>query len=153
MGAAWSVARLALQSAMAERPMGVIGPGMLGTKYAGHTGIAMTREAGICALGALARVRVRRSVRRKDVDHRAQQKHRRCGETPIQRPPHSIGRGGDVVNDLYIGYSARSMADTARLHRGGIGTRDGPTFGVFRDIGGTAILQHVGLRDGVNMTC
>ncbi len=57
-----SVARLALKTVMAEGTLRVVGPGMLGAEDSGDAGIAMTPKTGIRALGAEARIRMRRPI-------------------------------------------------------------------------------------------
>ncbi len=59
MRAPRAVARLALQTAMAEGTMRVIGSGMLGTEDSGNTGVAMTPKTGIRSLWTIARLRMR----------------------------------------------------------------------------------------------
>jgi hypothetical protein len=56
MRAAGAVARLALQTAMAEGTMRIIGPGMLGAKDSDNAGVAMTPKTGIRSLWTKARI-------------------------------------------------------------------------------------------------
>jgi len=56
MSAAGAVARLALQTAMSEGTMRVIGSGMLGAEDSGNAGIAMTPKTGIRSLWTKARI-------------------------------------------------------------------------------------------------
>lgn len=62
MRAPRSVAGLALQLAMAKRPMWIIRSCVFGTENAGNARIAVTSEASIRAVRAIGRIRVRGPV-------------------------------------------------------------------------------------------
>jgi hypothetical protein len=119
-----SVTGLALQSAVAERSIGIAGLCVLGAEQARDGGVVVTCEAGIGSLWTVLRTGVGDSTQ--------QQSESGC-HAGTWKPPHSIRRSGDVVHYLHIRNSAGTMADAAGLYACRTGTENRAAFGVFRD--------------------
>jgi len=139
MRAAGAVAGLALQTAVTERTLGVIGPRMGGAENAGDSGVVVAAETGIGPLRTVDGVDVRRSIGRPRVCAQAQQQggaeqRGSARDRPGSRQPrHSVRRGGDVMYDFHICDSAGAVAHTAGLHIRRGGAQDRAAFRVLAD--------------------
>jgi len=133
--AARTVTRLALQATVAEGAARIIRPRVFGAEQARDGGIVMTTEAGVCSLRTVRGLGFGWAVGRERVHGPAQHQSKCAGHASRQKPPHSIRRGGDVVHDLHICNSARTMANATRFRVRRIRARNRPTFCVLRDCG------------------
>ena len=68
---------------------------------------------------------MRRPVRRERIHHSTEEEQCRGRESDSERPLHLIRRGGDVVHDLHIRNTARTVTDAACLHVCGVSAENG----------------------------
>jgi hypothetical protein len=127
MRAARSVTGLALQTAVAERPMGIVRTGMFGAEDAAHGRIAVTAKTGIRSLRTIGTDHSRRHHRRprcwcrryrrlsgSERRQAGQQQGRRNNRKVASNLRHSTARSEEVARRLHITGSSRACAPVPR---------------------------------------